>query len=188
MKKSNYILFSLFALASAFLLFLWYRLGFNKVDNPLDLTISVVWWVVIAAFIFFVVRFEKKRRQQIRTVYVSPTALFNCESGLVPCASPERRTDMIENILANLKYGFDAEDLPEEGDFDFQYVVRTEDFKEENAKDRQQSAGSTSSAAARQSSQEDVTWKGSVVKIGRVKGQNEESAFDSRSSLAAALA
>ena len=37
MKKSNVIVFVLLALASAFFLWLWYFLGLNRVDEPLDL-------------------------------------------------------------------------------------------------------------------------------------------------------
>lgn len=50
MKKSNVIVFVLLALASAFFLWLWYFLGLNRVDEPLDLVLSIVcggwssWW------------------------------------------------------------------------------------------------------------------------------------------------
>ena len=46
MKKSNVIVFVLLALASAFFLWLWYFLGLNRVDEPLDLVLSIVWWLV----------------------------------------------------------------------------------------------------------------------------------------------
>ena len=48
MKKSNVIVFVLLALASAFFLWLWYFLGLNRVDEPLDLVLSIVWWLGIA--------------------------------------------------------------------------------------------------------------------------------------------
>ena len=51
MKKSNVIVFVLLALASAFFLWLWYFLGLNRVDEPLDLVLSIVWWLVIVVAI-----------------------------------------------------------------------------------------------------------------------------------------
>ena len=49
MKKSNVIITVILAAVSIFLLALWYWLGFNEIDSPLDLVISVVWWAVIVA-------------------------------------------------------------------------------------------------------------------------------------------
>ena len=55
MKKSNVIVFAIAAVLSIFLLWLWYFLGFNQIDSPLDLIISIIWWVVIVALIAGVV-------------------------------------------------------------------------------------------------------------------------------------
>ena len=62
MKKSNVIIFVLLAIASAFLLWLWYCLGLNKVDEPLDLVLSILWWIVIIASIVIVAKMEQIRR------------------------------------------------------------------------------------------------------------------------------
>ena len=70
MKKSNVIVFVLLALASAFFLWLWYFLGLNRVDEPLDLVLSIVWWLVIVVAIAVIVKMERTRRQRVRTVYV----------------------------------------------------------------------------------------------------------------------
>ena len=70
MKKSNWILLTVFLIASIFLLWLWYYLGFNRVDNPLDLVLSIIWWVVIVVSFVVISRAEKKRREEIRTIYV----------------------------------------------------------------------------------------------------------------------
>ena len=70
MKKFNVILTVLIAAVSAFLLWLWFNLGFNTVDAPLDLILSVVWWAIVAVGIAFVVKTEKTRRESVRTVYV----------------------------------------------------------------------------------------------------------------------
>ena len=42
MKKSNVIITVVLAAVSIFLLALWYMLGFNEIDSPLDLVISVL--------------------------------------------------------------------------------------------------------------------------------------------------
>ena len=47
MKKSNIIITAVAAIASIFLLWLWYFLGFNEVDSPTDLVVSVAWWAVV---------------------------------------------------------------------------------------------------------------------------------------------
>lgn len=74
MKKSNVIVFVLLALASAFFLWLWYFLGLNRVDEPLDLVLSIVWWLVIVVAIAVIVKMERTRRQRVRTVYVGDCA------------------------------------------------------------------------------------------------------------------
>ena len=48
MKKSNVIVTAIIVVLSAFLLWLWYSLGLNTVDQPLDLVVSVVWWALVA--------------------------------------------------------------------------------------------------------------------------------------------
>ena len=83
MKKSNVIVFAIAAVLSIFLLWLWYFLGFNQIDSPLDLIISIIWWVVIVALIAGVVKVEKTRREKIRTTYVGTGFLFNSEAGTV---------------------------------------------------------------------------------------------------------
>ena len=47
MKKSNVIVLAVAALVAAFLLFLWYYLGFNRIDNPFDLVLTICWWIGI---------------------------------------------------------------------------------------------------------------------------------------------
>ena len=83
MKKSNFIVLGISAIAAALLLALWYYLGFNHIDNPFDLALAIVWWVGIAVIAAVITRLERQRQRQIRTIYVSPTALYNSESGVV---------------------------------------------------------------------------------------------------------
>lgn len=87
MKKSNWIGLAIAVLVDVFLLWLWFFLGFNQVDSPLDLVISIIWLVVIVAVIVGVNRLERQREKRLRTIYVSSTAVFNKERGLVSLGS-----------------------------------------------------------------------------------------------------
>lgn len=42
MRKSNWLVAVMAALSCAVLLGLWFQLGFNHVDDPLDLVIAIV--------------------------------------------------------------------------------------------------------------------------------------------------
>ena len=129
MKKSNWAIFVILAVVSVFLLWLWYYLGFNQIDDPLDLVLSIIWWCVIAGLIYLIVRSEKKRQRAIRTIYVSEDALFNSERGLVLCPDPSQRVALMESILENLEYTFDMVSMPEADEFTCCAVVTTDEFE-----------------------------------------------------------
>ena len=112
MKKSNVIITVVLAAVSIFLLALWYMLGFNEIDSPLDLVISVVWWAVIVAGIAVAAKTESTRRQRIRTVYVADGAFYNSEAGNRILAPGVSATEAIAGTLASLQYGFDKADAP----------------------------------------------------------------------------
>ena len=61
MKKSNFIVLGISAIAAALLLVLWYYLGFNHIDNPLDLVLAIVWWVGIVVIAVVIARLERQR-------------------------------------------------------------------------------------------------------------------------------
>lgn len=63
MKKSNVIVLAVAALVAAFLLFLWYYLGFNHIDSPFDLVLTVVWWLGIALIVGGIIYVERKRQR-----------------------------------------------------------------------------------------------------------------------------
>lgn len=111
MKKSNFIVLGISAIAAALLLALWYYLGFNHIDNPFDLVLAIVWWVGIVVIAVVIARLERQRQRQIRTIYVSPTALYNSESGVVGLKGVTAVEGM-QSILRNLKYGFDKRRCP----------------------------------------------------------------------------
>ena len=97
MKKSNVIALAVAALVAAFLLFLWYYLGFNHIDNPFDLVLTICWWIGIGLIVAGIMYVEHKRQRQIRTIYVSPTALYNSEKGIVALHD----TTMMEAMRTN---------------------------------------------------------------------------------------
>ncbi len=167
MKKSNYLVFAISVLASIFLLYLWYSLGFNKIDSPLDLAISIVWWIVIVVLVVLINRWEQKRQQAIRTVYLSDTALYNSETG-VRELSGAAAVDAVEKVLSGLEYGFETKDVPAKDKFDYRYVVKSEEYKTANGNS-------------------ELTWKGSVITIDRENG-NVEKTFSNKAELVAALA
>ena len=49
MRKSNWIIAAILLVASLVFLWLWQALEFNLVDNPIDVVVTAVWWVVIIA-------------------------------------------------------------------------------------------------------------------------------------------
>lgn len=213
MRKSNYIVLAVLAVLAALLLALWYILGFSEIDSPLDLAVAIVWWVVIVAVAFAIAWFEERRRREIRTIYVSPTALFNCERGMVGLKDVDDVAAM-QNILEGLEYGFDKKELPTQKKFDYRYVVQTDEFKagEEEAyglrkatsedegragvssehelafdDEGAKAPGAESAPTEAGSSAKEPKWTGIVTKIDRENG-NVETKFSCLSELRAALA
>ena len=213
MRKSNYAVLGIAAVVAALLLALWYYLGFNSIDNPLDLVIAIVWWVAIVAVAVIISRVEQRRRRQIRTMYLSPNALYNSERGMVGFGDATA-VETMQQVLEELKYGFDTKDVPDEKKFKFEYVVQTDEYKADSSEDAKagQDAAKSSEGKAEQAgavaegkavepadaasapdartaprSSEDATWKGTVIKIDRENG-NTETKFESLEELKAALA
>ena len=183
MRKSNYLVLGAAAVVAALLLALWYHLGFNRIDSPLDLMLAIVWWVGIVAIAAILVRFEERRRRQIRTLYVSPKSLYSSELGMVGIGEAGA-VEAMRGMLGQLKYGFDSKGLPDRKKFDYRFVVRTDEFKEydgEGGKPADDAA--TGSAVQRK----DPTWRGTVIKIDRQNG-NSETSFDGIDQLKEVLA
>lgn len=166
MKKSNVIIFVLLALVSAFFLWLWFFLGLNRIDEPLDLVLSIVWWAVIVAAIAIIVKMERTRRQRVRTVYVGDRALFNSEKGFVSIENAEPMHEAIAAILKNLKYDFERADFPDKEKFEVRYFVRTKEF---DAADHEDSAVDEQSQRVEEASVEQPSeqkkWKGEVFVV-----------------------
>ena len=169
MKKSNVIVLAVAALVAAFLLFLWYYLSFNRIDNPFDLVLTICWWIGIGLIVSGIMYVEHKRQRQIRTIYVSPTALYNSEKGIV-ALHDTTMMEAMRNILEKLEYDFSREDLPDKKTFDYRFVVQTDEYKEGN-----------------EEKGEEPTWKGTVTKIDRENG-NVETSFEDEEELMNVLA
>lgn len=169
MKKSNWIGLAIAVLIDLFLLWLWFFLGFNRVDSPLDLVISIIWLVAIVAVAAAVNRLERQREKRLRAIYVSSTAIFNKERGLVSLGSAAAAPSVMERILRDMEYGFDLKEMPKPEEFNCRYVVQTDEYKATGGEGGE------------------PTWKGTVVAIDHAAG-NREMPFSSRDELAAALA
>lgn len=169
MKASNIAITAVLVVVSAFLLWLWYYLGFSTVDSVTDVVAIAVWWAVIVIGIVAVVRFERSRRRRIRTAYVVDDGFFNSEAGMVARPAAGHMADAIASTVGALRYGFGKADLPAARNVDgtprFRYIVRTEAYKPAGA----QGAGGV--------------WRGEVVDVatGSIRP------FSSRQELAAVI-
>ena len=142
MRKSNWIIVAILVIASIVFLAMWYTLGFNLVDDPLDLVVTIVWWVVVIAVCIAINWAESKRRRSLRTSFIAPGLVYNPEAGIVKVADDEAYVPALQKILANLNYNFDKNDMPKEKRIRFKYIVRTDTFSNNGS-----------------------TWTGEVVKV-----------------------
>lgn len=129
MTKSTAIITAILVALSIVLLVVWYVTGLYLVDAPLDIFVAAGWWAVIAICVVLVVRSEQKRRRAIRTIYVSPTSLYNSSTGVVPCPDPAQRPATMRRMLDSVSYDFSKKPLPE-GEFECRYVVTTDRYEE----------------------------------------------------------
>ena len=83
MRKNNWIVAAIAAVACGVLLWAWFALGFNHVDDPLDLVVAVVWWLAVAAVVGGIVWAEGKRREKMRLAFIGEGIVYNPEAGLV---------------------------------------------------------------------------------------------------------
>ena len=160
MKKNNWIVYIIALIASAFLLWLWYWLGFDHVDAPFDLALSIAWWVIIAVACFGIHRIEEKRRERVRTCYQLDGMLYNSEAGLrsVATDNADETVKAMHDTIEGLEYGLDIQDRPEDpqgNEIPFTYIVRSKKFKVEQ------------NAGAQAGSHETLDWQGEVAVVAR---------------------
>lgn len=131
MRKSNVLIISILVVASVAFLWLWNYLQFNLVHN-LDLVITIIWWVVIAALCVAIHRVEQKRRERMRTVFVSNGVLYNSEAGVVriDTADPQSYVRAICKLLNNLNYGTHAKVDSNQPRLRFSYIIHSPKFSD----------------------------------------------------------
>lgn len=132
MKKSNWIIAVVLVLVSALLLWLWFYLGLNRIDKPVDLMLSILWWVVVVALVLLIVRSERIRKERIRTMYVAEGILFNSEAGLLNFAGSDQLVAVMNRVLRDLDYDFTTQELPEREEFKPGLLVKTEKYGNDN--------------------------------------------------------
>ncbi|MBE6472573.1 MAG: hypothetical protein E7Z99_03205 [Coriobacteriaceae bacterium] len=167
MKKSNVVAFIVAIVISAFLLWLWYWLGFDHIDAPLDLVLSIIWWILVAVLCVVIYRVEKKRQERVRTCYISSELVYNSEAGAVPSKGMDEAVERIHDIVNELEYTFDVEERPESVSFD--YVVRSAVFKMKQEADEENGV------------EEELDWRGEVAVAGHP--DDDPIPFDGREEL-----
>lgn len=152
-RKSNVLIIAILVVASIAFLWLWNYLRFNLVHG-LDLVITIVWWVVIVALCLAIHYVEQKRRERMRTVFISDGALYNSEAGVVSLDSDDPATcvETIRSLLSNLNYDADAKVDSNQTRMRFKYIVHSPKFADEGD-----------------------TWRGDVV---HVTGSHDPISFD----------
>lgn len=161
MRKSNWVIVAILVVASVIFLAMWYALGFNLVDDPLDLVVTIVWWVVIVAVCVLIKWSENKRRRFLRTSFLGSGVIYNPEAGIVRVESGEY-IPTLQRVLRNLDYSFDEKNINNEQRIRFTYIVRTDKFSDNGN-----------------------TWVGEVVKV---SDPDDVRRFNSRVELAQLLA
>lgn len=131
MRKSNVIIVVIFVAASFIFLWLWNYLNFNLID-PIDLTITIIWWVIIVGVCFAIHRAEQKRRERIRTIFIADDMLYNSEAGTVRVDgdSPAAYIDAMRMVLNNLQYGADVKSDDNQSRVRFKFIVHSTKFSD----------------------------------------------------------
>lgn len=131
MRKSNWTIFGIIVVASIFFLWLWFYLGLNAVDWPLDLIVTIIWWLIIIVLCYVIHRSEKRRQKALRTIFLAPTMVYNRERGAVKIEPSMAAVPIMQKVLSGMKYGFDYYDIPSNQTVRFKYIVQTDKFKDD---------------------------------------------------------
>ena len=120
MRKSNWIVAAIAAVACGVLLWAWFALGFNHVDDPLDL--------VVAAGVGGIVWAEGKRREKMRLAFIGEGVVYNPEAGLVMPDAGESELAALERTLSGMAFPDEVAALDERMSPAFRWVVRSRKF------------------------------------------------------------
>ena len=69
------------AVVCGVLLWAWFALGSDHVDDPLDLVVAVAWWLAVAAVVGGIVWAEGKRREKMRLAFIGEGVVHNDPRG-----------------------------------------------------------------------------------------------------------
>lgn len=130
MRKGNIAIIAVLFVVSVGLLCLWNSLGFSATD-PIDLTIAIIWWVILIAIIVAICVTEAKRRARIRTIFIADGALYNCETGVVRMEGDMNSRAYVKKmgeILRSLDFGAEAKLSHDQPRIRFDYIVRTKKY------------------------------------------------------------
>lgn len=163
MRKSNWIVMAIAAIAAGALLFVWFVLGFNHVDEVLDPIVAILWWAVVGVVIAAIVWAENKRREKMRLAFIGEGVVYNPESGLVMPDRGESELGALERTLAGMTFPDEVTALDERSRPAFRWVVRSRKFDRNGE-----------------------VWEGEVVSVHDPEAQPRP--FASREDLAALLA
>lgn len=130
MRKSNWLIIAVAVVASFLLLWAWFALGFNHVDDPVDMVVAVIWWVAVAAVIAAIVWAENKRRQKMQTAFLGKRLVYSPEFGVFRTKKKQSEIDMLQDILAGMTFPDRVVPLDNEVRDSFRWVVRTRNFKD----------------------------------------------------------
>ena len=128
MRKNNWIVAAIAAVACGVLLWAWFALGFNHVDDPLDLIVAIVWWLAVAAVVGGIVWAEGKRREKMRLAFVGEGVVYNPEAGLVMPDAGESELAALERTLSGMAFPDEVAALDERVRPAFRWVVRSRKF------------------------------------------------------------
>ena len=95
--------------------------------------ITLAWWLVIAGACVAIHLAEKKRRERIRTMFLAPGLVYNCETGVIRLEPGTSVVDTLQTLLGALNYSFDLAELPSNSRVRFQRIVRTSKFGDNGA-------------------------------------------------------
>ena len=116
MRKNNWIVAAIAAVACGVLLWAWFALGFNHVDDPLDLVVGGIVWA------------EGKRREKMRLAFIGEGIVYNPEAGLVMPDAGESELAALERTLAGMAFPDEVAALDERVRPAFRWVVRSRKF------------------------------------------------------------
>lgn len=133
MRKSNWLVLAAALVASVLLMAVWFALGYDRVDSPLDMIITAGWWIVVAAVISAIVWAERRRRRQMLTAFVGNGIVYNPEKGIVRVQGDESEVDLLRKVLGGLDFRDEIATLTGTSRTTFRWIVHTYRFEDNGA-------------------------------------------------------